>query len=98
MKLRIDEFYSEGLKPSYSEYYQSLKAEQRILFMKLISQLINRARSFNQKNFRDNMDRYGLSDGERIHINIIEKLFSSRLDVLSKQKDVLRTIIRGESK
>lgn len=97
MKMRLNEFYGGRMQPSYSEYYQALKAEQRILFMKLISQLINRARQFNPKKFGDDLDKYGMSEGEKIHINIIEKLFTSRLDVLSKQKDVLRTIIKGES-
>jgi hypothetical protein len=44
------------------------------------------------------MDKYGISDGERIHINIVEKLFSTRLDALSKQKDVLRSIVGGNQK
>jgi hypothetical protein len=98
MKMNIDDFYTNEKKPSYSEYYQALKAEQRILFMKLLSQMINRARSFNTKNFSDSMDKYGISEGEKIHINIVEKLFDSRLEVLGKQKDVLRTVIRGEKK
>ena len=98
MEMQIAEYYSEGLKPSYSDYYQKLKAEQRILFMKLISQLINRARSFNVNRFGEDMNRYGISEGEKIHINIVGKLFDSRLEVLNTQKDVLRTIIRGGSK
>jgi hypothetical protein len=98
MKMSINDFYAQDAQPSYSEYYQALKTQQRILFMKLISQLINRARSFDTKKFNDSMDKYGISDGERIHINIVEKLFSTRLDTLSKQKDVLRSIVGGNQK
>jgi hypothetical protein len=57
--------------------------------------MINRARKFNPKNFSDSMNQYGLSDGEKIHLNIIEKLFESRLDVLRGQKNILRQMISG---
>ena len=97
MKMRIEDFYSSQLVPSYSEYYQALKAEQRIIFMRYLSELINRARKFNPKSFSDSMNQYGISEGERIHINILEKLFESRLDVLKSQKNTLRKLITGAS-
>lgn len=95
MKLRIEDFYATQLTPSYSDYYQELKAEQRVIFMRFLSQLINKARSFNPSRFSDSLDQYGLSEGEKIHINILEKLFDARLEVLSQQKNVLRSIITG---
>jgi hypothetical protein len=94
-KMSIEQFYAEEGKPSYSEYYQALKAEQRLLFMRLIAQLIDRARKFKPEKYSDNLDMYGLSTGEKIHLNIIGKLFESRLEILSNQKDVLRSIVRG---
>jgi hypothetical protein len=94
-KMSIEQFYAEKGKPSYSEYYQALKAEQRLLFMRLISQLIDRARKFKPSKYSDDLDMYGLSAGEKIHLNIIGKLFESRLEILSNQKDVLRSIVRG---
>lgn len=98
MKMRLEDFYSTQLTPSYSDYYQALKAEQRIIFMKYLSELINRARKFNPKNFKDSMNQYGLSEGEKIHINILEKLFESRLDVLKGQKNTLRRLVTGAEK
>lgn len=95
MKLRLNEFYESGLTPAYSDYYQALKAEQRVLFIQLISQLINRARKFSNSNFQNDMGRYGMSTGEKIHMEIMEKLFTERLDVLRNQKNILNTIIRG---
>lgn len=95
MKMRLDEFYSSQLMPSYSEYYQALKAEQRVIFMKYLSQLINRARKFNPKNFNDSLRQYGLSEGEKIHMNILEKLFETRLEVLKSQKNTLRRLVSG---
>lgn len=95
MKMRIDDFYASQLTPSYSDYYQALKAEQRVIFMRYLSELINRARKFNPNSFTDSMNQYGMSDGEKIHLNIIEKLFESRLDVLRGQKNTLRRLITG---
>lgn len=95
MKMRLNDFYGSGLTPAYSDYYQALRAEQRILFIKLISQMINRARSFNPRKFSSDMNGYGMSAGEKIHLNIIQKLFASRLDVLQSQKQTLRSIISG---
>ena len=98
MKMRLDDFYGAQLTPAYSDYYQKLRAEQRVLFMKLLSQMINRAKSFNSKKFTSDMNGYGMSAGEKIHLNIISKLFDSRLDVLQNQKQVLRGLISGGSK
>lgn len=95
MKMRIEDFYASQLTPSYSDYYQALKAEQRIIFMRYLSQLINKAKKFNPKNFSSSMNPYGISDGEKIHLNIVEKLFESRLEVLNAQKSTLRRIISG---
>lgn len=95
MKIRLGEFYGGQLVPAYSDYYQKLRAEQRVLFIKLISQMINRAKSFSPKKFRSDMNGYGMSEGEKIHLNIIEKLFTSRLDVLQTQKQTLRSLLSG---
>lgn len=93
MKIRLNDYYESGLVPSYSDYYQSLRAEQRILFIKLISQMINRARTFNPNKFSNNLGEYGISEGEKIHLEITKKLFQERLDVLSSQKQTLRQIV-----
>lgn len=95
MKMRINDYYSAELTPSYSDYYQSLKQEQRALFIQFIAQLINRARSFNHNAFQNDMGRYGMSEGERIHMKIIEKLFTSRLETLTTQRSILTSLIRG---
>lgn len=93
MKLRLGEYYESGLVPAYSDYYQALRAEQRILFIKLISQMINRARSFNPNKFMSSIDGYGISEGEKIHMEIVTKLFNERLEILSSQKQTLRQLL-----
>jgi hypothetical protein len=95
MKMAIEEYYSSQLVPSYSDYYQALKVEQRIIFMKFLSQLINKARSFRKNEFMKETSDYGISEGERIHLNILDKLFDVRLESLNTQKDKLKSVLQG---
>jgi hypothetical protein len=95
MKMTLSEFYSSQATPAYSDYYQALKAEQRLLFMKYLNILINRARKFNPKNFNNSMNQYGISEGERIHMNIIGKLFEVRLEGLQSGKNSLKLLFSG---
>lgn len=95
MKIAIDEYYASQLVPAYSDYYQALKVEQRIIFMKFLSQLINKARSFRKQELVNELRDYGMSEGEKIHINILNKLFDLRLDTLSSQKEKLKSILQG---
>ena len=97
MKMRLNEFYESKLVPSYSEYYQALKAEQRILFLQFLTEMIEKARAFNMSEFAKSLREFGISEGEKIHLEIMNKLFSSRLQVLNSQQDILRSIIRGGS-
>jgi len=94
-KMNIREFYSGSITPDYSKYYQALKAQQRIAFIRLINQLIQKARTFDPSRLANDYGRYGLSDGERIHLNIVTRLIESRIDILRTQKNVLRSIIGG---
>lgn len=95
MEARLRDYYESKLVPSYSEYYQALKAEQRLIFLDILTELIENARLFNKGKFLQSLKPYGMSDGERIHLDIMMKLFNTRLNILSNQKDVLRNIIKG---
>ena len=98
MKMRIDQFYSDGLSPEYSKYYQALKAEQRLAFMRNIAMLIKRARGFNSNKFAKDNDNYGLSTGEKIHLNIVGKLFDVRLSSLSRHKELITEMLKAGAK
>jgi hypothetical protein len=63
--------------------------------MKYLSQMINRARSINKQEVFGELDSYGLSTGEKIHMNIIEKLFTLRIESLNSQKEKLKSVVRG---
>jgi hypothetical protein len=95
MNLRLNDFYATQLTPSYSDYYQSLKAQQRVAFMKFLSVMIQRAKKFNSLEFQKSLSKYGLSEGEKIHINILGKLFDARLENLNAGKDTLKKLISG---
>lgn len=92
LKMNISEFAdNKGLK--YSDYYQALQAEQRLLFIKFIAKMIQRAKSYDLKKFSDSLNKYGISPGEAIHINILKKLYSARIEQLLSQKTNLRSLL-----
>ena len=81
----------------YIEYFRQLKAAQRAQYLQFIATLIQRARAFNFSNFKARLYNDGkLSSGEKIHLNILEKLFTQRLDILTRQNDVIREILAGK--
>ena len=90
LKMRIEEYYQSQLVLAYSEYFQALQVQQRLEFMKFLSGLISKARSFDIKKIADGEK---LSTGEKIHLNIIGRLFSSRLDSLLNNKKTLKAIL-----
>lgn len=92
MKMNISEF-QENIGLKYSEYYQSLQSEQRLLFIKFIAKMIQRAKSYDLKKFSDSLNKYGISPGEAIHVNILKKLYSARIEQLLSQKTNLRSLL-----
>jgi hypothetical protein len=95
MSMKIASFYEGQAGLRYSEYYNSLKKEQQILFRKYIESLILKARSFRIKALRERLSKGGLSQGEIAHLNIIEKLFNMRVELLSTSKKQLLEVLRG---
>jgi hypothetical protein len=78
----------------YIEYFRQLKAAQRAQYLQFIATLIQRARAFNFSNFKSRLYSDGkLSSGEKIHLNILEKLYTQRLEILTQQNDVIRRIL-----
>lgn len=95
MNIKISSFYEAQGIPRYSDYYNSLKKEQQVLFRKYIESLIQKARAFRIKALRERLSKNGLTQGEIAHLNIIEKLYSMRLDLLSTSKKQLLEVLRG---
>lgn len=97
---RTERELRELLSPSESElyiqYFKQLKATQRSQYLQFIATLIQRARAFNFSNFKSRLYNDGkLTSGERIHLNILEKLYSQRLGVLVQQNELIREMLSG---
>ena len=95
MKMSIADFYGSETQINYSDYYQSLKIEQQLAFRRAIEQLITRAKSFKLADLKSRLSNDGLSTGELAHLKIIEKIYNSRLYVLSSSKKMLLNYLKG---
>lgn len=81
----------------YIEYFRQLKAAQKAQYLQFIATLIQRARAFNFSNFKSRLYNDGkLSSGEKIHLNILEKLYTQRLNTLVQQNEIIREILSGK--
>ena len=95
-KMTIAEFYGEPEKIDYSAYYASLLADQQIAYKKFVDSLLRRARSFKMNDLRNRLGPDGLSEGEEIHLNIMEKIFETRLNMLAASRASINTMLRGK--
>lgn len=81
----------------YRKYFEELREAQRRQVIQFIATLIQRAREFNFTNFKSKLYNDGkLSAGEKIHLNIIEKMFSQRLNLLVSQNELFNEIVSGK--
>lgn len=95
MKMNIDDLLSSGSGARYSEYYRRLKASQQAQLRKLIANLLRRARKFNFNQYRDRLAAAGeLTDGEKIHMEVLGKILKQRINVLSNSAS-LRSALDG---
>ena len=94
MKMSIADFYNSGTQINYSEYYQTLKIEQQLAFRKAIEQAISRAKAFRVAELKRRLGADGLSLGEINHFKILEKIYISRLAILSSSKKMLLNYLK----
>jgi hypothetical protein len=95
MKMSIADFYNSGTQIDYSEYYRSLKIEQQLAYRKMLEQLITRARNFKVADIRRRLKTDGLSAGEIAHLEIVEKIYTSRMTILASSKKMLTNYLKG---
>ena len=94
-KLAIDEMLSQLVSSHYSEYYKTLKAQQQLHMKKLISTLLRRARKFNFNQYRDRLySSTELSEGEKIHIDMLGKIIEHRIRILSNGIELWNWLIK----
>ena len=91
---------SDLLAPSeatlYLKFFKELQQKQRAQQLQFLATLVKRAREFNISSFRSMLYSDGkLSSGEKIHLNILETLYTTRLEKLVQQDSLLQDIIAG---
>lgn len=80
----------------YLKFFKELQQKQRAQQLQFLATLIKRAREFNISSFRSRLYSDGkLSSGEKIHLNILETLYTTRLEKLVQQDSLLQEIIAG---
>lgn len=85
MKMRINDLIQSSISSHYSEYYRKLKTQQQAQMRRLIASLLRKARKFNSDQYRDRLNASTeLSQGEKIHINVLSKIFNQRVRILSR--------------
>jgi len=84
MKRSVGELLSSGANAIYSDYYRKLKADQQQQMRRIISALLKKARKFNFNQYRDRLNASAeLSEGEKLHIEILGKILKRRIKTLS---------------
>jgi hypothetical protein len=80
----------------YLQYFSELRKQQRAQVIQFIATLIQRAREFSFTNFKSKLYNDGkLSAGEKIHLNILEKMYNQRLNMLVAQSELFSQIVSG---
>ena len=97
-KLSLGRLLASDENSLYLKHFQELKEQQRAQYLKFIATLIERARSFNFGNFKSRLYGDGkLTAGEKIHLNIIQTLYETRLQSLTQQNESLSQLMSGKT-
>lgn len=97
-KLSLSDLLNMDENSLYMKHFQQLKEQQKAQYLKFIATLIERARSFNFGNFKSRLYGDGkLTAGEKIHLNIIQTLYNSRLEMLTQQNESISQLMSGKT-
>ena len=95
-EMLIEEFRSLQESGIYGKYYRELKEQQRRKVLNEIKKLIERARLFNYVHFLQRLSVDGqLSDSEKNHIKIVQRIAEQRVDVLENVLEVIGDILKA---
>lgn len=93
----LKNLYSPTQAQLYKKYFEQLRQQQRAQALQFIATLIKRAREFNFSQFKLKLYNDGkLTAGEKIHFNILEKLYDNRLQQLINSNEALNALIGGQ--
>ena len=92
----IREMASLSENGSYQEYYRELKTQQKRQYLAVINKLLEKARAFNFEKYQARFTIDGkLSEAEKIHLGIIQKIVNQRIGSLERAGDLIRNILGG---
>ena len=81
---------------SYEDYYRELKSLQTRQFLAIINKLLERARAFNFEKYQARFAIDGkLTETEKIHLGIMQRIVNQRIDSLERAGDSIRNILGG---
>ena len=93
-QMDVNDFFNIKQREIYRQYFEKLKEAQRRKALVLFEQLMDRASDFDFRSFRRQLATDGiLSEAEKLHLNILEKLFERRVDTLKASSSSMKTII-----
>ena len=93
----ISDLFAPSEAQLYLKFFKELQEKQRAQQLQFLATLIKRAREFSISNFRSRLYTDGkLSSGEKIHLNILETLYTTRLEKLVQQDSFLQEVIAGK--
>ena len=93
-QMDVNDFFNIKQREIYRQYFEKLKETQRRKALVLFEQLMDRASDFDFRSFRRQLATDGiLSEAEKLHLNILEKLFERRVDTLKASSSSMKTII-----
>lgn len=80
----------------YQGYYRELKSAQKRQFLAMINKLLERARAFNFEKYQARFAIDGkLTEAEKMHLQIVQRIVGQRINSLERAGDVLRNILGG---
>ena len=86
--MKLQDFYTEKRAAAFREYFKNLTEIQKRQSLKTLDTLIQRASDFSWEDYIARLSLDGeLSDAEKRHLNIIKKIFESRVGILKSSRE-----------
>ena len=93
-QISLNEFFNRKQRAAYEQYFAKLQSAQRKKALVLYQQLLDRAQDFDLARFKQRLSNDGmLNDAERIHLDIMGKIFQQRLNTLKSSSGSLKKIL-----
>ena len=93
-KIDLPEYMDERGARLYVDTFSSASESERKMLASLVDDLFKKLEAFNWDEYVSRLSIDGnLSDGEKRHLEIIKKIFSSRKDAIQKQKTTFNKLV-----